>query len=132
MLPYQTLQEAELELRRELSYAEKLWFDYSRDKSDYYLYCHTILFLFVIFSIVPLPVVFMEIKKAHTILKYKIQPKVKISTQGIFKCYKDVMITFCLVVGPLQLVSVFRWLGLGQDCHYHQAGKWLCNYWCIS
>ncbi|RZC57798.1 hypothetical protein C5167_005102, partial [Papaver somniferum] len=105
MLPYQTLQEAELELGRELSYAEKLWFDYSRDKSDYYLYYHSILFLFVIFSIVPLPVVFMEIKKAHTILKYKIQPKVMISTQGIFKCYKDVMITFCLVVVPLQLVS---------------------------
>ncbi|OVA07678.1 Fatty acid hydroxylase [Macleaya cordata] len=105
MLPFQTLQEAELALGRELTYAETLWFNYSANKSDYFLFCHNILFLFCIFSLVPLPLVLMELKRSKSIDKYKIQPKVKIPSQGMLKCYKDVMRTFILVVGPLQLVS---------------------------
>lgn len=105
MIPYQTLQEAELALGRELTYAETLWFNYSANKSDYFLFCHNILFLFLIFSLVPLPLVLMELKRSKSIDKYKIQPKVKIPSQGVFQCYKDVMWMFILVVGPLQLVS---------------------------
>ncbi|KAF5179971.1 methylsterol monooxygenase 1-1-like [Thalictrum thalictroides] len=105
MLPYQSLQEAELALGRNLTYFETLWFNYSAQKSDYFLFCHNILFLFIVFSIVPLPLVFMEIKKSKSIQKYKLQPKVNIPEPDMFKCYKEVMKMFFLVVGPLQLVS---------------------------
>ncbi|XP_042499524.1 methylsterol monooxygenase 1-2-like isoform X2 [Macadamia integrifolia] len=105
MLPYQTLQEAEVALGRELTFAEKLWFKYSAQKSDYYLYCHNILFLCCIFSLVPLPLAFIELKLSKNFDKYKIQPKVRLSISDMVRCYKEVMRMFILVVGPLQLVS---------------------------
>lgn len=85
--------------------AETLWFNYSAQKSDYYLYCHNILFLFLIFTFVPLPLVFVETMRSLGFLKYKIQPKVKTSLSEMFRCYKDVMRMFVLLVGPLQLSS---------------------------
>jgi hypothetical protein len=105
MLPYATLDEAAAALGRNLTVAETLWFNYSAKKSDYYLYCHNILFLFLIFSVVPLPVVFISLWRSSGFDKYKIQPKVKLSPSETFKCYKDVMFMFFFVVGPLQLVS---------------------------
>lgn len=114
MLPYQTLQEAELALGRSLTFAETLWFNYSARKTDYYLYCHTILFLFFVFSVVPLPLVFMELKRFTNVDKFKIQPKVRLSYAEMFQCYKDVMRLFFLIVGPLQLVSypTFKMIGV--------------------
>lgn len=85
--------------------AETLWFNYSAKKSDYYLYCHNILFLFLIFTFVPLPLVFVEAMRSLGFRKYKIQPKVKTSLSEMFRCYKDVMRMFVLLVGPLQLSS---------------------------
>ncbi|MED6181064.1 Methylsterol monooxygenase 1-1 [Stylosanthes scabra] len=105
MLPYGSLSEAETALGRNLTLAETLWFNYSATKSDYFLYCHNILFLFLIFSLAPLPYVFIEIKRLYPFDPYKIQPKVRLSLQEMLNCYKDVMIMFFLVVGPLQLVS---------------------------
>ncbi|KAJ6703699.1 STEROL DESATURASE [Salix viminalis] len=105
MLPYTTLDEAAAALGRNLTVAETLWFNYSAKKSDYYLYCHNILFLFLIFSVVPLPLVFTSLWRSGGFDKYKIQPKVKLSPSETFKCYKDVMFMFFFVVGPLQLVS---------------------------
>jgi len=107
MIPYATIEEASIALSRNLTWLETLWFDYSATKSDYYLYCHNILFLFLIFSLVPLPLVFIESSQSTSDLfnRYKIQPKVKNSFSSMFKCYKDVMKMFILVVGPLQLVS---------------------------
>ncbi|KAF8413048.1 hypothetical protein HHK36_001023 [Tetracentron sinense] len=105
MLPYGTLHEAEMAIGRDLTFAERLWFSYSAQKSDYYLCCHTILFLFLAFSLVPLPLVFMELKNLKNIDKYKIQPKLRLSSADVFRCYKEVMRIFLLVVGPLQLVS---------------------------
>ncbi|KAF7828366.1 methylsterol monooxygenase 1-1-like [Senna tora] len=105
MLPYHSLQEAEAALRRNLTVAETLWFNYSAHKSDYFLFCHNIFFLFLIFSIVPLPFVFLEIKRLAGFDKFKIQPKVRLSFDEMLRCYKDVMRMFFLVVGPLQLVS---------------------------
>ncbi|KAK9147556.1 hypothetical protein Scep_006313 [Stephania cephalantha] len=114
MLPYQSLQEAEQALGRHLTYAETLWFNYSANMSDYFLYCHTILFLFLVFSLVPLPLVFMELKRPKIVEKYKIQPKVRIPRSLMFKCYRDVMRMFFLVVGPLQLISYpsVKWVGI--------------------
>ncbi|CAN1186100.1 Methylsterol monooxygenase 1-1, partial [Linum perenne] len=105
MLPYSSIEDAAAHLGRNLTYAETLWFDYSADKSDYFLFCHNILFLFVVFSVVPLPIVFIQLLRSATFERYKIQPKVQLSNSEIFNCYKDVMLTFFFVVGPLQLVS---------------------------
>ncbi|PPD72253.1 hypothetical protein GOBAR_DD30853 [Gossypium barbadense] len=105
MLPFDTIEEAATLLGRNLTVAETMWFKYSAKKSDYYLYCHNILFLFLIFSVVPLPLVFVEMMRSLGFDKYKIQPKVSLSLPEMFKCYKDVMRMFVLVVGPLQLVS---------------------------
>ncbi|XP_022152787.1 methylsterol monooxygenase 1-1-like [Momordica charantia] len=105
MLPFQSLHEAQSALGRNLTFAETLWFNYSADKSDYFLYCHNILFLFLIFSFIPLPLVFLEILHAAGIYKYKIQPKVRLPFSEMFRCYRDVMRMFFLIVGPLQLIS---------------------------
>ncbi|KAG6577591.1 Methylsterol monooxygenase 1-2 [Cucurbita argyrosperma subsp. argyrosperma] len=105
MLPFHSLSAAQLALGRNLTFFETLWFNYSHDKSDYFLFCHNILFLFLIFSFIPLPLIFLEILHASGIHKYKIQPKVRLPFSEIFRCYKDVMRMFFLVVGPLQLVS---------------------------
>ncbi|KAL3583891.1 hypothetical protein D5086_014952 [Populus alba] len=90
MLPYSTLDEASAALGRNLTVAETLWFNYSAKKSDYYLFCHNILFLFLIFSVVPLPLFFTNLWRSAGLDKYKIQPKVKLSPSEEFKCYKDV------------------------------------------
>ncbi|KAG6768226.1 hypothetical protein POTOM_027123 [Populus tomentosa] len=90
MLLYSTLDEASAALGRNLTVAETLWFNYSAKKSDYYLFCHNILFLFLIFSVVPLPLFFTNLWRSAGLDKYKIQPKVKLSPSEEFKCYKDV------------------------------------------
>jgi len=105
MLPFKTIEEAEAALNRTLTFAETLWLNYSADKSDCYLYYHNILFLFLIFSLIPLPVVVVDLLSAANFERFKIQPKVKLSFSEMRDCYKAVMKTFFLVVGPLQLVS---------------------------
>nr|APF46995.1 4alpha-methyl oxidase 1 [Tripterygium wilfordii] len=105
MLPYATIDDAAAALGRNLTFAETLWFNYSAQKSDYFLYCHNILFLFLVFSIAPLPLVVVELMRSLGFQKYKIQPKVRLTLSEMFRCYKDVMIVFFLAVGPLQLVS---------------------------
>ncbi|KAK8996651.1 hypothetical protein V6N11_081917 [Hibiscus sabdariffa] len=105
MLPFNTTGEAATFLGRNLTAAETFWFNYSARKSDYYLYCHNILFLFIIFTFVPLPFVFVEMMRSLGFGKYKIQPKVTTSLSEMFRCYKDVMRMFVLLVGPLQLAS---------------------------
>ncbi|KAK1438698.1 hypothetical protein QVD17_04508 [Tagetes erecta] len=105
MLPYATVNEAETAIGRSLTAAETLWFNYTANISDYILYCHNILFLFLIFTIVPLFYVFIELILRDYVAAYKIQPKVKFSLYHHFKCYSRVMRMFILVVGPLQLVS---------------------------
>ncbi|XP_075522877.1 methylsterol monooxygenase 1-1-like [Primulina tabacum] len=105
MLPYTTVAEAETTLGRSLTVAESLWLSYTASKSDYYLYCHNIIFLFVIFSIFPFYYLFLEYFFKNTIEPFKIQPKVQISLQDSLNCYKSVMRMFFIVVGPLQLVS---------------------------
>ncbi|EPS64399.1 hypothetical protein M569_10383, partial [Genlisea aurea] len=105
MLPYATVDAAEATLGRPLSAAETLWLNYSANKSDYFLYCHNILFLFVVFSVFPLYFVFLECLFQKSIGYYKIQPKVNLSFSEKLRCYKSVMRSFFVVVGPLQLGS---------------------------
>ncbi|XP_062074129.1 methylsterol monooxygenase 1-1-like isoform X2 [Humulus lupulus] len=106
MLPYNTIHEAASLLGRNLTYAETLWFNYSARKSDFFLYSHNSIFLILIFSTLPLPlVVVLEVLRSLGLDKHKIQPKVRLSVSEMFACYKDVMITFFFVVGPFQLLS---------------------------
>ncbi|KAI4311675.1 hypothetical protein MLD38_036552 [Melastoma candidum] len=105
MLPYVTISDAELSLGRTLTTLERIWFGYSKDKSDYFLYCHNILFLFLIFSLAPLPLLFAELSRISGFERHKIQPKVRLSLQEMLRCYRDVLRMFFLVIGPLQLVS---------------------------
>ncbi len=119
MLPYGTLEEASAALGRNLTMAETVWFNYSAGKSDYYLYCHNIFFLFFVFSVAPLPLVFVELARLAGFDRYKIQPKVRLSGSEIGRCYKDVMRMFFFIVGPLQLVSypsvqvLYLWMRFG-------------------
>lgn len=105
MLPYQNLREAEEAQGRALSFAERFWFRYSADKPDYVLHYHNILFLMVFYTLAPLPYVFIGLGWFKNMDRYKIQPKVKDSFSNMLKCYKNVMSSFLLVVGPLQVIS---------------------------
>ncbi|XP_057497975.1 methylsterol monooxygenase 1-1-like [Actinidia eriantha] len=105
MLPFNTIQAAEASLGRNLTVAEMLWFKYSANKSDYFLYCHNTIFLLLFYSLLPLPYMIAELLRSRKIDSFKIQPKIKNSFGDMFRCYRDVMFIFVLVVGPLQLFS---------------------------
>ncbi|KAF7844777.1 methylsterol monooxygenase 1-1-like [Senna tora] len=105
MLPYETIEEAEATLGRGLSVAEKVWFKYSANKSDFLLHFHNILFLCFFYSLASLPYVFIELNRPNKFKKYKIQPKVENTFRDMIKCYKYVIHTFVLTVGPLQIIS---------------------------
>ncbi|BAF27120.1 very-long-chain aldehyde decarbonylase GL1-10-like [Oryza sativa Japonica Group] len=105
MLPYATAAEAEAALGRAMTAAESLWFRYSAGIPDYVLFWHNILFLFVVFTLAPLPVALLELRAPAAVGPFKLQPKVRLSREEFFRCYRDVMRLFFLVIGPLQLVS---------------------------
>ena len=105
MLPYQTLEEAALGIGRNLTMAEKLWYNYSAEKSDFHLYSHNILFMILIVSLVPLPCAFMELSQSKKMVKFKIQPNIKTPFSDMFKCYKHDMKMLIFVLGPLQFFS---------------------------
>ncbi|XP_051132763.1 methylsterol monooxygenase 1-1-like [Andrographis paniculata] len=105
MLPFETIQEAKLFLGRNLTYGEILWFEYSARKFDYFLYCHNTIFLFVFYSLLPLPYMALELARSTKIDRFKIQPKVSNTLNEMVKCYKKVMFTFVFAVVPLQIFS---------------------------
>jgi hypothetical protein len=106
MLPYQTLEEySKYALGRNLTFGETLWFNYSAKKSDLVLHCHNTLFLCLFYSIAPIPFLLIELSGYKKLNKYKIQPLVKRTFWEMFKCYKYVMWTFIIAVGPLQIIS---------------------------
>ncbi|KNA09979.1 hypothetical protein SOVF_148570 [Spinacia oleracea] len=114
MLPYKAVDEAEAALNRTLTVAETLWLNYSTNKSDYNLYCHNIIFLYIVYTLIPLPLVVVELLGVGNIARYKIQPKVKLSFAQIMSCYNTVIKMFFFVVGPFQLISypAFKIIGI--------------------
>ncbi|XP_050915867.1 methylsterol monooxygenase 1-2 [Lathyrus oleraceus] len=114
MIPYHTLEESKNALGRNLTLAETLWFNYSAKKSDFVLHCHTTLFLCLFYSTAPIPFALIELSGYKKLNKYKIQPSVKSTFLEMFKCYKYVIKTFIIVVGPVQIVSYpfIKWLGI--------------------
>ncbi|KAI5428978.1 methylsterol monooxygenase 1-2 [Lathyrus oleraceus] len=114
MIPYHTLEESKDALGRNLTFAETVWFNYSAKKSDFVLHCHNTLFLCLFYSIAPIPFALIELSGCKKLNKYKIQPSVKRTFLEMFKCYKYVIKTFIIAVGPLQIVSYpfIKWLGI--------------------
>lgn len=114
MLPYKTVGEAETALNRRLTLAETLWYNYSATKTDYLLYCHSIIFVYLVYSLIPLPLVVLELLGAPNVQRHKIQPKVRLSFAQIMSCYKSVTKLFFFFVGPFQLISypVFKFIGI--------------------
>ncbi|CAK8542220.1 unnamed protein product [Lathyrus sativus] len=114
MIPYHTLEESKHVLGRNLTSAETLWFNYSAKKSDFVLHCHNTLFLCFFYSIAPIPFALIELSGYKKLNQYKIQPYVKRTFMEMFKCYKYVMKTFIIAVGPVQIFSypTIKWLGI--------------------
>eukprot|EP00249_Psilotum_nudum_P000702 c12797_g1_i1 orf=380-1291(+) len=105
MLPFASIQDAQIAMERPLSYWESVWFHYTADVSDFWLYCLNVIFLFLIFNLAPLPSVVIELFKVQAFQKYKLQPGVFNSPSEVYRCYRTVMYTFLTVVGPLQVLS---------------------------
>ncbi|KAM0945484.1 putative 4-alpha-methylsterol monooxygenase [Dioscorea sansibarensis] len=105
MLPFRSPAEAEVALGRTLTAGEWLWFCYSAGMHDFWLYAHNIVFLLIVYTIAPLPVAILELRWPKSIGKYKLQPKVRMPPSAVIRCYKNVVKTFVLAVGPLQALS---------------------------
>ncbi|KAJ8443786.1 hypothetical protein Cgig2_017267 [Carnegiea gigantea] len=103
MLPYTTVEEAEAALNRTLTAAETLWLKYSANKSDYLLYCHNLPLFFLSFSLVPLPLIAVELIPYFR--RYKTQPHAQTPLPQMMACYMNVIKTFIFCVGPFQLLS---------------------------
>nr|WEU38163.1 C-4 sterol methyl oxidase [Paris polyphylla] len=114
MLPFESVAAAEAAVGRSLTAAETVWFRYSAGMHDFWLYAHNILFLIVVYSLAPLPIALVELLRPKAISRFKIQRKVRIPSSVVLRCYKDVIRTFILAVGPLQLFSysTIKWVGI--------------------
>ncbi|RZS22528.1 hypothetical protein BHM03_00055317, partial [Ensete ventricosum] len=97
--------EAEVAMGRDLTAAETAWFRYSAGMHDFWLYAHNVVFLLLVYTLAPLPFVMAELKRPKAIQKYKLQPSVHFPVATFVKCYKNVVKTFIVAVGPLQLLS---------------------------
>ncbi|KVH89182.1 methylsterol monooxygenase 1-1-like [Cynara cardunculus var. scolymus] len=107
MLAFECVEEIEVSLGRKVTSAEAFWLNYSANKSDYFLYCHNLIFLIIFYSLLPLPYVILQliIRSSKNTHKFKIQPNITYSFTHMFDCYTKVVKLFLLTVGPLQLIS---------------------------
>lgn len=105
MLPFASIGEAEVAMGRDLTAVETAWFRYSAGMSDFWLYAHNVVFLLLVYTLAPLPFVMAELKRPKAIQKYKLQPSVHFPVATFVRCYKNVVKTFIVAVGPLQLLS---------------------------
>lgn len=105
MLPYGTISEAAAALGRNLTAGETLWFRYTATVPDYHIYYINIAFLFIIFTLIPLPVALVELCFPSLISRFKLQPKIHLSPSSFLRCYLSVVRVFILAVGPLQVLS---------------------------
>ncbi|KAH7662868.1 Methylsterol monooxygenase protein [Dioscorea alata] len=114
MLPYETMSEAAAALGRNLTAGETLWFHYTAAMPDYYIYYLTIVILFVVFSLVPLPFIVVELCFPSIISSFKLQPKTYLPFSSILHCYFSILRILILHVGPIQLFSypVIKLIGI--------------------
>lgn len=104
MIPYSTVAEAEAALGRVMTWAEAAWYQYSAVMPDSWLHCHTTFILFVIYTIMPLPLVILEQFAPSVVLPYKLQPRVWLPLAASLRYYMEAASFFPHGVG-LQLIS---------------------------
>uniref|UniRef100_A0ACD5XQZ4 Uncharacterized protein n=1 Tax=Avena sativa TaxID=4498 RepID=A0ACD5XQZ4_AVESA len=105
MLPYTTAAEAEAALGRAMTYAEDAWFRYSAAMPDYYLYCHIIPMLLLVYTLASIPLALLELGAPSISLRYKLQPRVQLSPAAFLRCYMDTMAILLVTIVPLHLAS---------------------------
>ncbi|PKA60029.1 Methylsterol monooxygenase 1-1 [Apostasia shenzhenica] len=106
MLPYKTAAAASAAIGRNLTAAESLWLRYSATAPDFLLYSHNIVFLLIVYALAPLPLSFISLYFPNSIRLYKIQPNATpLSPATVLLCFRRVVATFLLTVGPLQIFS---------------------------
>ncbi|CAL4988285.1 unnamed protein product [Urochloa decumbens] len=107
MIPFTTVEAAETSLGRAMTWAEALWFRYSRSTPDYWLCFQSFLILFATYTLAPLPLTLLELCAPSKMTPpYKLQSKVRLSPVAFLRCYKDTAIVLLLLTfGPLQFVA---------------------------
>ncbi|KAJ7524036.1 hypothetical protein O6H91_18G074100 [Diphasiastrum complanatum] len=125
MMQFRILEDAQAAVGRPLSPLETIWLNHTSNVTDFQLYCYNIVFLFIVFTLIPLPSVMLDVLRVRAFDKYKLQPGVHTPGSIAFQCYKDVMLTFIVVVGPLQISSypVFKMLGFRSNLPLPSLGE---------
>jgi 4,4-dimethyl-9beta,19-cyclopropylsterol-4alpha-methyl oxidase len=111
MLPYATVAEAEAALGRAMTWSEAAWFWYSATTPDFCLYCHSVVFVLLVYTLALLPLALLELRApAKLTTPYKLQPRVRLSPVAFLRCFKDTLSTIVLSTTPLPFISypVFR------------------------
>ncbi|KAH1073652.1 hypothetical protein J1N35_025980 [Gossypium stocksii] len=107
MLLYDSLEGAELALKKNLTVAKRLWFSCSAHKSNYVFYTHDCLFLFLVFSLALLPWTLVELYWFDAIDRFKLQPRVKRSFPKIPTFFGPAMV-------PCHMIILCLWSSLRQ------------------
>ncbi|OQU80062.1 methylsterol monooxygenase 1-1 [Sorghum bicolor] len=105
MIPYGTAAEAEAALGRGLTPAEAAWFRYSAAMPDHWLLWHNTFILFLAHMVVPLPLALLERVAPAFAMRYKLQPRVRLSMAAVARYFGDTIRVFLLVLVPYQLIS---------------------------
>ncbi|XP_052150160.1 very-long-chain aldehyde decarbonylase GL1-10-like isoform X4 [Oryza glaberrima] len=124
MLPYATAAEAEAAVGRGLTWAEAAWFRYSASIPDYCLYCHNVPILLLVYTLAPLPLALLELRR-HLPLPHKLQPGVRHPPAAFLRCYAATARVLLLAVGPVQLASfpAVRAVGIRTGLPLPSAGE---------
>ncbi|RDY04216.1 Methylsterol monooxygenase 1-1, partial [Mucuna pruriens] len=106
MLPYQTLEEAQVALGRGVTLSETLWFKYSAKEPHFFLHCHSTLFLYLcyFYSSYSIP-----------LGKEIIVRNVKVIQRS---SKKEVLQTFVIAIGQLQIIF-YPTINLRYSCSFH-------------
>ncbi|KAK3135896.1 hypothetical protein QOZ80_5BG0424900 [Eleusine coracana subsp. coracana] len=104
MIRYATAAEVEAALGRAMTCAEATWFQYSATMPDYWLWWHTALVFLVFYTLTPLPLALLEHLAPAVALKYKLQPRVRLSPAALFRCYRDSARLVLIVMSPCLIV----------------------------
>jgi plant 4,4-dimethylsterol C-4alpha-methyl-monooxygenase len=99
---YPTVADAEAALGRALTWAETMWYEYSAAMPDYWLYSHTTIIVFVVYTLAPLPLLLLETFVPALVLPYKLQPKVLLPPAVSLRCYTEAAMFFVLAL-PSQI-----------------------------
>lgn len=107
MIPYGSVTEAEVGLGRALTWAEACWFGYSATMPDLLLTWHIALVYFVMYALVPLPLLLLQQLAPAFALRYKLQPGVPVPQQSliaILRYLKDNAQLALFIMGPFPLI----------------------------